>query len=228
MITPNTPNNLGKKLESILKQLNTDEKTRLLKMLQQDKENSENEQWRKRKESELFWNKEAILKNLKENTVILKNVQMYWYNWNKVHINLPAVWNFEWFKFDYFVSYKGTLKPLEYESYPKLEEKLYSMKEIWELLKAMNKYMKEMGVETDGDVDYENDLKNWETSNYRCNAWDCLKDILWLNECYWLKDNNVNWRTDFRALWNCEGRCCYFDDIGANHIRANLFLKLSD
>ena len=177
--------------------------------------------------NELYWDKEKILKNLKENCVkVEENVEMMWYEWEKVHINLPAVWHFEWFKFEYFVSDEYVYK-IDFESNSELEEKSYSMKEVWELLKAMNGYMQAMGVETDGDMDYENNLKYWETHNNSRKAWDYLKQIAWLNERYWLSDKNVGWRKNSHARWRCNSDHCNFSRSDFAYGRANLFLRLS-
>lgn len=184
---------------------------------------------------ELYWNKEKILKNLKENYVnVEKNVEMMWYKWKKVHINLPKVWKFKWFTFDYFVSDVLVCKD-DFESNPELEEKSYSMKEVWNLLKAINNYMNAMGVEIDRDVDYENDLKGWEAytkmgkwSYHKSVAWDCFNNIAWLDGWYWLKDKNVAWEQGSRAHWHehfdySEIIPSYYSDL----YKAHLFLKLS-
>ena len=182
---------------------------------------------------ELYWNRDAILKDLKENYVTVEeNAEIGWYmlGWKKVHINLPAVWNFKWFKFNYFVSSRPEFKE-ELERSPKLVEKLYSMKDVWGLLWAMNRYMQAMGVETDWDLDYENALKLWERgSQGGCNAWDCLMEITWLNNnywssTYWLKDWKVDRRHNrLRAELVCFDGMCNFQ-LGDRGNWAYLFLK---
>lgn len=194
---------------------------------QREAEQQKAEQKKTEQIKELYWDKEKILKNLKENYVkVEENVEMMWYKWKNVHINLPAVWEFKWFKFDYFVSNKIIYKKI-FESNLELEKKSYSMKEIWGLLKAMNRYMKKMGVETDGDMDYENDLKFWGTRKFRCDAWDCFKKITWIDFWLWLKDKDVDWKKGSRASWNCRGDLCDFIWIGFDNYYANLFLRLS-
>jgi hypothetical protein len=165
---------------------------------------------------ELFWNRDAILKDLKENHVkVEENVWYMWQYWKKVHINLPAVWKFRRFKFDYFVSNNQVTKR-EFEI-DKLEEKSYSVKDVWRLLWAMNRYMQAMGVETDWDLDYENALKLWERgSQGGCNAWDCLMEITWLHRnrwlsTYWLNDRKLDRRRHhLRAKWCCYDGMCNF------------------
>jgi hypothetical protein len=179
---------------------------------------------------ELFWNRNAILSDLDENHVTVEeDVEMMWYKWEKVHIDLPAVWNFEWFKFDYFVSYDCVTKK-DFEKEPELENKSYSTNDVWNLLKAMNKYMAELGCKTDyWQMDYENVLKYWEKYNtWCCKAWDCLQRITWLKRTCWLSDKNMAWRKGSRAVWAFHGDfCCFFDRINDEY-KAYLFLRLSD
>ena len=175
----------------------------------------------------LRWDTDAILRDLKENHVkIEENAKMMWYKWRKVHIELPAVWNFEWFKFNYFVSNDYVTK-WNFEKKSELEEKSYSMSDVSKLLQAMNKYMIELGGKNDGDMDYENKLKFWETETYRCEAWDCLKAITWLDVWYWMKDKDVAGRQNSRANWGCRDYDCGFSRTAYDDF-ANLFLRLSD
>lgn len=180
----------------------------------------------KDKKEELYWDKEKILESLKQKVEVEENVEYMWYKWKKVHITLPREWEFEWFKFEYFVSDESVHKK-DFESNVELEKKSYSMKEVWNLLKAMNRYMKAMGVETDWNMDYENDLK-YRTYNYGCAAWDCLKQIAWLNSLYWLKDKNVDWTKNLRGSWSCYNFNCDFCRLGHDFNDADLFLRLSD
>jgi len=186
------------------------------------------------KKEELYWNKDAILKDLKENHVtVYENQEMMWYKWKIVEINLPWAWE-DYNPFKYFVSYKLVRKDT-FESNPELEKNSYSMEEVWNLLKAINNYMKAMGVEIDTDVDYENDLKTWEhytkkgkLNNHKSVAWDCFNDIAWLNDWYWLKDKDVAWSVGSRAHWHnnfdySEIVPTFYNDLYSAH----LFLKLS-
>ena len=176
---------------------------------------------------ELVWDTEAILKNLRENPKYVKieeNAEMMWYGWKKVHINLPAVWKFKWFKFDYFVS-DGHVKKSDFIKKPELKEKSYSKKDVSRLLQAMNQYMLELQWDSDRNIDYENELNMWENNNKcRCNAWYCLKTITWLDYCYWLSD----WYGSTRFGWDCSGGCCGFRYSDFYDNIAGLFLRLSD
>jgi hypothetical protein len=178
------------------------------------------EPWSEAERDELYWNKEKILENLKEKCVkVEKNVEYMWYKWKKVHINLPAVWKFKWFKFDYFVS---DYKVWRNDFKPGLWKKLYTINDVSKLLEAMNKYMQAMGVETDWSMDYEERLKSWQRySESKCKAWDCLKAITWLNDCYRLNHYPV------MIGWYCYSSSCNLDRL--DYYSSNyLFLKLSD
>lgn len=225
----NTPTGWDERLNSIMEQINElseKEQSELLVMLQQNKKNNN---W---KES-LRWNKKAILNDLRENHVkIDENANYMWYKWKKVHFSLPAVWNFEWFKLDYFVS-NDIVYRRHFESNPELEKKSKSMKQIWEILKAMNRYMAELWVETDWDMDYENDLQFWrDGGKRRCDAWDCLEEVTGLDRWYWTSDKAVDGREDSRVKWGCYRGICLFArryDYGYDYnYYAHLFLGLSD
>ena len=175
----------------------------------------------------LRWKKDEILNALRTNEKYVKKerAEVMWHEWEKVHINLPEVWKFKWFKFEYFVS-DGEVTRKDFEANPELRKRSYSMKDVWELLKAMNEFMAALGCETDWDMNYENELKYWETVTYGCYAWDCLKDITWLNSLYWLSDKNVAWRTGSRARWSCIADCTFYR-YSDDYYSANLFLRLS-
>ena len=179
------------------------------------------------KKEKLYRNREAIIKDLKENYLKEKYTEMMWYKWKEVHFSLPAVWNFEWFKLDYFVSNDIVYK-IDFESNPELEKKSKSMKDIWEILKAVNRYMAELWVETDWNMDYENDLQYWKTKKCRCKAWDCLKDVPGLDKWYWTSDKDVDGRKDSRVFWTCSDDYCNFGRNISDDFSANLFLGLSD
>ena len=211
-------------LKSRLTWLTDNQKYQLLKMLQQELWYFQGAQ--KFGVESLYWNKEAILNELKEKHVdIEENVEMLWYKWKKVHINLPKVWNFKWFKFDYFVS-ESSVRKNELEKKPELVEKSYSMKEVWELLQAMDEYMKEQGVEMCSVVNRENYYKYWIKGEFKFGVWDCLKMLTWLNKKYWLIDKNVAWQNS-RVTLDCSHDVCSFDSYIKDYNRNYLFLKLS-
>lgn len=238
----NTPTGWNDKFNSIMEQrnkLSDEEQSKLLAILQQNKKINiwkEKPKWDTATQEDLKedkwleslrWDRDGILNYLKENPKYIKiekNAEVMWHKWKKVHINLPKVWNFEWFKFDYFVS-DDRVSKRDFEAKPELKKKSYSMNDVSNLLTAMNGFMAALGCETDWDTKYKNDeLMN----RYRCGAWDCLKAITWLNKSYWLSNSNVAWIKDSRVKWRCRGGSCNFNRYyDANHY-ANLFLRLSD
>lgn len=205
--------NWNNKLSAIMeewKHLSDREKDELLKMLEQEKT------------ERVKRIKETVLENLKNRVKVKENVEMMWYKWKIVEFYLPEAWK-DYNPFKYFVSY-GYVDKHEFESNPELEKKSYSMEEVWGLLWAMNRYMQAMGGEIDWwDMDYENDLKFWETGIFGCEAGNCLKYIGWLIDWrYWLKDTDLRSRTelDIRETYCHFTRTSFYDD------KARLFLKI--
>ena len=219
----NTPTGWDEELKSRLEGLTPEEKSRLFEMLKQDKERDEDEQKNIEPNPELFWDKEAILKDLKENHVkIEENVENFWKEWKIVHIDLPAVWEFEWFKFDCFISNDSFNRETlgKERGTKKTNKNLYSVKEISRLLQAINKYMKALGVDTDWDMDYEK-ISNKEVYT---KSWDIVKNIFGLDWYYWLSDETLN---NDRWYWCCVDNC-YFQHNNFVTTEARLLLKLSD
>ena len=222
----NTPTGWNENSKLKLQWLTDKQELALSTTLKQDKKYNGKEH--------LIWDTDAILKDLKENHVTIEdNAEVMWYRWKNVHIELPAVWDFEWFKFDYFVSDDRVYKYI-FRNDPELEKKSYSMSDISKLLKAINSYMSELQGKSDKDMDYENDLKMWENLNFifnrRCNAWDCLKAITWLHYWFWLSDRNVAWHGGLHARLDCSDDNCRFYSYyhAYSYNDANLLLKLSD
>ena len=175
----------------------------------------------------IYWDEDAIMEDLKENFVTIKDAtkkintweKMEDIEWKEVHFELPAVWNFKWFKFDYFVS-NNTTNAKVLKKNPKLERQLYSMKEIWNLLTALRNYMKECDVLLDWHsyINYAEEMKYWKTRDWKNEAWSCLNAILWLQHAYWLKNKILVWQENWRTikfkphvLLRCHKDGSYFD-----------------
>ena len=219
MRNPNTTTDWNENSKLWFEWLSGENEIEILTTLQQDKDYEVKEN--------LIWNTDAILEDLKKNCVTVepKDTEMMWYKWKKVHINLPAVWNFEWFKFDYFVSNEAVKKD-NFENKQELEKESYSMENIAELLQAINKYMTELQGTNEEEMDYENELKYRKTGRYFCFTWEYLKAISWLNKSYWLNDKYIEWKKDSRAVRDCTEDQLFFNHF--NYGIANLFLKCSD
>ena len=179
----------------------------------------------------LFWDKEAILKDLKENHVkIEENVEFMWYKWKKIHIDLPSVWSFKWFKFDCFVS-KDSTDGRIFNKNSGLEKKCYTVKDISDLLNAVDEYMELYWIKTEWSVDYEEEL-NWGSSGFvEFDTWNYLHRITGLNYYYRLKDRSnkrtIGSKKNMPAKWSCRDKSNFFlyDTVDSN---ANILLKLSD
>jgi hypothetical protein len=193
------------------------------------------EEIKKQKLEELFWNKDAILDDLIQNHVKIEENYEYlsWYEWKKISIKLPAVWNFEWFEFNCF-AWDESLRRNEFEHFF-YKDKSYSMHEICELLRAINRYMKELWVETDWDMNYFNDLKHmwwWriERGWNNCIAWKYLREITGLNDVkhFWLLDSKINWRENTYVQWALDETSCCFSVKNGGLGRWKLLLKELD
>jgi len=230
MTTINTSTSLDEELKLKIEWLTDAQKDELLELLTQDKKLRE-----KSTIESLYWNKDAILKDLKNNHVkVEENTEILWYKWKIIHVDLPSVWDFKWFNFDFFIWNKYENKK-DVLNNSKLEENLYSMSEILELLKNTSNYMKACGIELDKNItDLDNHMKyrkhdhiiinkdgskEFSDTNLKNEIWDCFKYITGLNELYWLKDSLKN-RNIGRS---CIRHLCFFD----NEINsAPLLLKL--
>ena len=171
MTTINTPTGWDDDLKSMLECLTNEQKDRLFEMLKQDKKDRGNIG-----NESLYWNKDAILDDLIENHVYVDKdieIEMLGHKWKLIHINLPKIGNFEWFKFDCFVSNYGYNKK-EFEFDSEYDRKFYSMDEISDLLKALNRYMRAYWVNMDENIDFKKDLY-WKNKKITSNTWDCLK-----------------------------------------------------
>jgi len=225
MTTINTPIGWDEKLRSKLEWLSPEEKDKLLEILKQDKKERNNLGC-----ESLYWNKDAILDDLIENHVYIDEdieIEMLGHRWKLIYINLPKIGNFEWFKFDCFISDYSYHKK-EFESGSEYDEKLYSMDEIADLLEALNRYMRAYWVNMDENVDFKKDLY-WKNSKVTTDTWECLKKIIDLDRDYWLGDKDVDEMEWTRACWFCGPDSSFFseyndyDDDGAK-----LLMKLSD
>jgi hypothetical protein len=153
----------------------------------------------------VYGNVDLLVEDLKKKHVkIEENVEMKWYEWKILHIDLPTKWDFKWFRFDFFVSESNNVNSLMINNW-----KLYSMKEISGLFWAINSYMKASWVDIDWDIDYEKDLKYRERKNNKwCSeAWKIFKEITELEDSYFLEDRDDENNT---IVFNCSGDDCWF------------------
>jgi len=168
-------------------------------------------------------NKITHIENLIKNFVTIdKNEEIRWIKWKIIHINLPQKWKFKWYKFNFFVSEKSIDK-IEFENNKKIKKKSFSIKEISNLLRALNEFLKENKIECDITNKYEQLIWIWWI--WRCLTWDVFKWITWLNSIYRLKDKNISVEGT-QAIFNCWSD--YYSNFTYTGIcsSANLLLKI--
>ena len=172
------PQGLSDELKLFLEWLSVEQKNELLKILMKEKE----ERWEIKEE--LIWFEAGVLNDIRKNYVTIdEDVEMMWYKWRRVHIDLPKVWNVNWFKFDCFILDMEC--PAEHlDEVPELIDKSYSREEITGLLRALNMYMHAYWVKMWGKYRYVSDFENcfWYAGH-------CLKEILnFTQDDYYVKD----------------------------------------
>ena len=183
---------------------------------------------------ELHWDKNAVLENIKKYCVSKKDIiksstSKEWdigvmepFKWKMVRLVLPATWNFKWLKFECFISDEGIHRG-DIRRHEDLNKDVLTLKEVWDLLRAINEYMQEYGILTDWYTDYENhvDFNNPDNKESElCIAWDCLTTILSLDkdETFWIYENDKdkqideNWYTEppLNYRFKNETRMSYF------------------
>lgn len=201
---------------------------------------------------ELVGNKEAVLRDLKERYVkVQPNVEMFWWKWRNISINLPAVGKFKWFKFECFIS-DGSMRKEFFDrslSYDEIgccsfgtkekdahlfSDKSYSVKEILDFFKAIKEYMKEYWIDIDRDVDYENiDYeKLWTIKWLSFEAWGIIWKILEAKRSCWMRDNyidgnHVRWWVSFGHGDSLLPRKWYFWFTDNPYVGWGLLFKLA-
>lgn len=132
------------------------------------------------KKREMYRNRDLIIKDLKENHVKMEeNVEMMWYKWKIFHINLPAVWNFKWFKFDCFISDKLVSKE-DFKKNPKLIRQSYLVDDISNLWLSLNEYLKEYWAYLDVNMylrSFMNLYKSYRSKNKRSREFTEYDDL---------------------------------------------------
>ena len=109
------------KLKSIMeeyKNLSDKEKNELFELLMKDREKTDVKHEKKLSVQELIerWERvESIIQDLKKNHINIEKGKVMWHKWKIVHIDLPTVGGFEWFKFDWFFS-RDRVQKKDFES----------------------------------------------------------------------------------------------------------------
>lgn len=142
----------------------------------------------------LYWDKMAILEDLKKNHVSVNKTRYMWYQWKEIHIELPEVW-----ECDFFVSDKAVTNDV-FRCNWELHVLSHTEHQMQKLLEKIDKYMQHFGVDINNK--YNPVPSPWEPSN----MWECLLYITWLNEkpdsSYRLQNRCIEWKEQIRAIWN--------------------------
>ena len=137
--------------------------------------------------------REYVLKNLIEKHVRVEyGVEKFWYQWKILRIDLPAWWDFWWYKFECFISDKA----LEESSYgKKYENYSYSHDEIKNFNEEIWKYMKSLWIKRYWYHDFSDIFYNlvWK---YR--LFD-ERSAFWLKDNVWYLDGTHNNKSKQRS-----------------------------
>ena len=120
-----------------------------------------------------------VLNNLIEKYMRVEyGVERFWYQWKILRINLPAAWDFWWYKFECFISDK-TIEESSYDK--KYENYSYSHDEIKNFNEEIWKYMKSLWIKRYWYHDFPdifyNLVRKYKLFDARSAFW--LKDNVW-------------------------------------------------
>lgn len=201
---PTWPNGWDENLKERLKWLTPGEKIRMLEILKQDEEELNNNQEKREPNPELFWNEEAIIKDLKENYIKIEDdAEIMWKKWKIVHINLPKIWDFDWLNFKCFI-WNDALWPDEYdEIYNKLNNQFYTNEELFNILSSFTKYLNTFWIKNKEETEIYN-TGGYVTRYINRNIWKYLKDIFKVDDPNnWLygtkTGKNHKWGISFKS-----------------------------
>lgn len=165
---------------------------------------------RKNLKLNLYWNSSAVLEDMKKNYIdIEENQEMLGKKWCVVHIDIPAVWDFKWFKFDFFIS-EDRITPKEFELNPEYEKNSCSFQDSKKILEAIAGYMREYWVEniywfkgknSKWSYDYWVD-DYFEFRSYYSFLRSYFKNFIWLNLNVWVSDTCLYHGKRCRYRWD--------------------------
>ena len=212
------------KLKMFIDLLSPDQKDQLLEILLQENKEKKKNYWEPI--PELVWNFDKVLEFINDKCVKSQEIYLVW-KWFMYTIELPAVWEFEWFKFKCFKSewvnnFDGYNKDLNGSSM------WYSMEEIWEILQKINEFLMAYWVWDKDITDFSDLLKSWVRGVNIFWAWKVLGKILvnsTTTSCwtYWLTDKFPHRDGRGRVYLSFGNWKCAFGYGGAeSHIIINL------
>lgn len=202
----NTPTGWDEELKSRLEWLTPEQKDRLFHILKEDV--------KKRYWERLYWNKDAILDDLRKNHVKHMDYEIWWHKWCMTILDLPPVWKkFKWFVFQCFRSY-DTISKSEFLKNKDFVDMSYTKEEISNLFRAMNEYMKANWIYTDESMDYEHELREPNSSKESCKAWLYVEHLIWpWHDQLFLKNTKKRWgnKNSTSTIRNVHcGNCAFY------------------
>ena len=162
--------------------------------------------------------KKEILDKLKA-SCIREPCDVLWLKWESITITLPEIWDFKWFSFTLRKS-DEIVENKYLEKYPEFEKEGCDEEYIWEILQAINKYLRECWIETDWDVDYLNRMKAYDYPRrmWSSAAWECINYLMELGD-YDEKGYHGDWYWMNGISDNCqEFLCCAWRMFQFQHI----------
>ena len=205
-----------KKLQAIIAWLPTNQREQLCTALLKEREKN-CEEPKKNQEIKLNY----ILNNLKRNHVRCEeNIELYGKKWKIIHLELPSVWKFEWYKFNCFVT-KDSVDLNSIKSSSKIKNKMYTIDEIWEFMTKFNQYLNECWIYTDGDIDYT-DIFSFSCGK-KSKVWKYIERISWISDRYLFR-NDWKWWLDWTFDFSLRG---FFLPVSTNDCKwIHLLLKV--
>jgi len=138
----------------------------------------------------LIWNYTGVMEDLENNHTIIESYSEYmWLKWKQLHLTLPAVWKFKWYKFDCFIS-DSEFSFDEMDNY-KWQYNFYDIDELCELWKALKAYLEEYKINIDtisNVIDIKTDIKEKNILT-TTKIWSSIRKILW-------EDSVAIWKYD--------------------------------
>lgn len=145
-----------------------------------------------------------ILKDLEANHVKIEpNIDYMWYEWTRIRIDLPAVWNFQWYKFDGFATKEDPDNFFDVNSQEE-RQKLQSIDDVKDIPDAVMNYMEESLK-----MNHWKQFSRLQKNEFSILAW--LGEIAWLDYDLLLSDLNLGyaynkrWFTYSFATLSCSG-----------------------
>ena len=159
--------------------------------------------------NEIYWDKEKIIKFLKERCLTPKQweesehvKEFSWEKWTRYSLILPSVNWFKCKKLDWYISDKEYSRNefediIGFEEMKNWENNLRDSEVIANALLVMRDFFWALWVSSGEDIEYfEKALFSWDLD-----TWDILKEIANLKDAYWLKGGEKYPLTQFICVW---------------------------